>query len=191
MEHHVLTQLHLLLLSALLGAALAAVYDMLRAVRRGVSLRALTHLLDGIYVVLAALALAAFGMRPGGGEVRLYTLLYAALGAALYLLLLSPLLRPLWAFWMASAAQLGRLLLLPANLLLGLIKKLCKLLKKHFHFLRRYATIKRYTWDILLIRRNADGKGGHIHREKDQQNQARSRLRPHAGAAGSHRRRGR
>lgn len=183
-----LPQLRLLLLSSLLGAALAAVYDMLRAVRpRRTGL--VTQALDGVCVALSALTLAAFGMREGGGEVRLYALLHGALGAALYFLLLSPLLRPLWAFWAGSAARLVQLLWLPAAFLGRCAKKLCKSAKKLFHFLRHYATIRGYKWEILLIRRRAEDKGGRLHREKGQKNKARTRLYPHAGATGSHRRR--
>lgn len=188
-----LPQLQLLLLSVLLGTAGASVYDMLRSVRlRRRRSRLLTHLLDGVYVILAALALAAFGFRAGGGEVRIYALLYAALGAALYFLLAAPLLRPLWAFWTDTAARLLGILWLPAAFLGRSAKKLCKLAKKDFHFLRRYATIKRYRWEFLPIHREATGKGGREHREKGKKDKARSRFHHHAGADrsdGRHRRR--
>lgn len=187
-----LPQLQLLVLSVLLGAAGATVYDLLRAVRlRRRRARLLTHLLDGAYVALLALALAAFGLRLGGGEVRLYTLLHAALGAALYFLLAAPLLRPLWAFWTDAAAELLRLFWLPAAFLGRLAKKIGKKAKKDFHFLRRYATIKRYRWEFLPIHRGSDGKGGRVHREKDQKDKARPRVHPRAGAGGAHRRGGR
>ena len=194
MENHVLPQLQLLLLSALLGAAGAAVYDLLRAIRlQRRRDRLLTHLLDGVYVALAALALAAFGLRLGGGELRLYTLLHAALGAVLYFLLAAPLLRPLWAFWTDAAAELLRLLWLPASLLGRLAKKILKKAKKDFHFLRRYATIKRYRWEIVLVRRSAVGKGGRVRREKSKKgkkDKARPRLHHRSGAGGADRRGG-
>lgn len=192
MENHVLPQLQLLALSVLLGVAGATVYDLLRAVRlqrRRTAL--LTHLLDGAYVVLLALALAAFALRLGGGEVRLYTLLHAALGAVLYFLLASPLLRPLWAFWADTGAELLRLLWLPAVFLGKTAKKIGQKAKKDFLFLRRYATIKRYRWDFIPIHRGADGKGGRVHREKGEKDKARTRFHPHAGAGGPHRRGGR
>ena len=189
MENHVLPQLQLLVLSILLGAAGATVYDLLRAVRlRRGSARGLTHLLDGAYVTLSALALAAFGVRLGGGEVRIYTLLHAALGAALYFLLAAPLLRPLWDFWADAAAQLLRFSQLPFSLLWRAAKKLCKLAKKLFHFLRRYATIRRYRWEYVLIHSRADRKGGHFHREKGTENKARAQFHHHAGAGGADRR---
>jgi spore cortex biosynthesis protein YabQ len=183
MENHVLPQLQLLLLSVLLGAAGAFVYDMLRSIRlRSSHARLMTQLLDGLFVVLAALALGAFGFRQGGGEVRPYILLYTLLGAALYYLLAAPLLRPLWSFWADTAAQLLRLMWLPAKTMGRFSKKLCKLAKKDFHFLRRYATIKRYKWDFLLVHRGANGKGGRVHREKGKKDKARSRFHHHAGA---------
>ena len=192
MENHVLPQLQLLVLSVLLGAAGATVYDLLRAVRlQRRRARLLTHLLDGVFVALLALALAVFALRLGGGEVRLYTLLHAALGAALYFLLAAPLLRPLWAFWTDSAAEALRLLWLPAAFLGRLTKKIGKKAKKDFQFLRRYATIKQYKWDFVLIHRRAVGKGGRVHREKSKKDKTRTRFHPHAGAGGSHRRGGR
>ena len=192
MENHVLPQLQLLVLSVLLGAAGATVYDLLRAIRlQRRRARLLTHLLDGAYVTLLALTLAAFCLRLGGGEVRLYTLLHAALGAALYDLLAAPLLRPLWTFWTDAAAALLHLFALPAAFLGRLAKKISKKAKKDFHFLRRYAKIKQYRWEFLLIHRGADGKGGRIHREEGKKDKARPRLYPGAGAGGSHRRGGR
>ena len=189
MENHILPQLQLLVLSVLLGAAGATVYDMLRSIRlQRRRAHLLTNLLDGVYVALAALALAAFGLRLGDGEVRIYTLLHAALGAALYFLLAAPLLRPLWAFWTDAAAELLRLLWLPASFLGHLAKKIGQKAKKDFQFLRRYATIKRYRWDFVPIHRGADGKGGRVHREKSEKDKTRTRFHSHAGADRPHRR---
>ncbi|MBE6989799.1 MAG: hypothetical protein E7426_03525 [Ruminococcaceae bacterium] len=183
MENHVLPQLQLLVLSLLGGAAAAAIYDMLRAIRlRRRDDRLLTHLLDTVYVALAALALAAFGRRPGGGELRLYALLHMALGAALYFLLAASLLRPLWAFWAGTAADWARLLRLPAAVFLSLAKKIGQKAKKVFYFLRKYVKIGNYKWEFLLVHRRDDRKGGRIHREKQQKDTPRPRLRPHAGA---------
>jgi len=189
MENHVLPQLQLLVLSVLLGAAGATVYDLLRAVRlQRRRDRLLTDLLDGIYVALAALALAAFGMRLGDGEVRLYTLFHAALGAVLYFLLAAPLLRPLWAFWTDAAAAAGHLLWLPVLFLGRIAKKIGRKAKKDFQFFRRYVTIKQYRWDFVPLHREADGKGGRVHREKNKKDKTRTRFHPHAGAGGPHRR---
>ena len=67
MENHVLQQLQLLGLSALLGAAGAAFYDMLRSIRlRRRQNRTLTHLLDGLYVALALLVFSVIALRLGG-----------------------------------------------------------------------------------------------------------------------------
>lgn len=170
-----LQQLRLLALSGLLGAIGAILYDMLRAVRllRRRS-RPLTHLLDGLYAMLVLLAMSVFALRLGGGEMRLYMLLGTVLGAVLYFVLPSPLLRPVWDFWTGAAAETLRLLRLPFTLCLRLMKKLCKTVKKDFLFLRKYAKIKKYKWEFVLLRRHADGGGGTKHREKDKKRKKRS-----------------
>ncbi len=175
MENHVHQQLQLLALSALLGAAGAVLYDLLRAVRlRRRQSRPLTHLLDGLYVLLGLLVMSLFTLRLGGGELRLYMLLGTGLGAVLYFLLPAPLLRPLWDFWTDAAAETVRLLILPFSLLRARIKKLCKLAKKDFLFLRKYAKIRKYKWEFVLLRRAAAGGGGTKHREKGKKEQKRT-----------------
>ncbi len=169
-----LQQLRLLALSALVGAAGAAFYDMLRAVRmtRRRS-RALTHLLDGLYAALVLLVMSLFALRLGQGELRLYMLAGTALGAGLFFLLPSPLLRPVWDFWVAAAAETVRLLLRPLSLLRFPVKKLCKTAKKVFHFFRKCAKIKYYKWENVTLRKKARREEGAKHREKGKEKQKR------------------
>lgn len=168
MENHVVQQLCLLGLSALLGSGGALLYDILRTAvhlrrrERGV----LTHLADGLYAVLMLAVLAVFMRRWGGGELRLFMILGILGGAAFYFLLPAALLRPLWNFWAQTADETVRLLCLPAALLGKLAKKVFRRAKKDFLFYRKYARIRRYKWDFILIHRRIGGKGGRIHREK-------------------------
>ena len=186
MENHVLQQLQLLGLSALLGAAGAAFYDMLRSIRlRRRQNRTLTYLLDGLYVALALLVLSVFALRLGGGQLRLYMLLGTMLGAGLYFLLPASFLRPLWDSWTDVAAEVLRLLWLPPAFLLGLVKNLCKTAKRGFLFLRKYAKIKNYRWEFAQLYRRADGKGGRKHREKGKKDRAETQFHHHAGVDGS------
>lgn len=168
MENHVVQQLCLLGLSALLGGGGALLYDILRtAVRlRHRARTALTHLADGLYAVLMLAVLAVFMRRWGGGELRLFMVLGILGGAAFYFLLPAALLRPLWDFWAQTADETLRLLCLPAALLGKLAKKVFRVAKKDFLFYRKYAKIKRYKWDFILIRRRMGSKGGRLHREK-------------------------
>ena len=66
--------------------------------------RRLTHALDGMYLLAVAPALLWYALRVGEGELRLVMLSAMGLGALLYVLALSPLLRPLWDFWLSAAA---------------------------------------------------------------------------------------
>ena len=167
MENHVLEQLALLARSALLGTAGAALYDMLRSIRlRRRRDRLITHLLDGLYVVALLLAMGAFVLRLGDGELRLYMLLGTLLGAAAYYLLPAAALRPLWDFWVDVAAQTLRLLWMPVAFCLRLMKKFQQRAKKHFLFLRKYAKIKKYKREFIPLHGHAGGKGGKRHREK-------------------------
>ena len=107
-------QLDALWRSLFLGAALALLYDGLRALRmRRRTRRALTDLLDALYCLFLAAALLAFTLRVGRGELRLYMLAFALLGAVLSFTLLSPLLRPLWDFWAGCLFAFARLLRAP------------------------------------------------------------------------------
>ena len=174
MENHVVQQLCLLGLSALLGGGGALLYDILRTAVR-VHRRArplLTHLTDGLYAAAMLAVLAIFMRRFGGGELRLFMLLGILSGAAFYFLLPAALLRPLWNFWAEVAAETLRLLCLPIAALGRLTKKILRRAKKDFLFYHKYAKIKRYKWDFILIHRRIDGKGGRIHRERRKKKKA-------------------
>ena len=131
-------QLDALWRSLFLGAAFALLYDGLRALRlRRRTRRALTDLLDALYCLFLAVALLAFTLRIGQGELRLYMLAFIALGAYLSFALLSPLLRPLWDFWADCLFAFARLLRAPLLLVKKYYGKLHKFAKKLFLFSRR------------------------------------------------------
>lgn len=134
------------LTAAALGAAAAAVYDLLRPVRlRRRKNRRLTHVLDGVYLLAVAPALLWYALRVGEGELRLVMLSAMGLGALLYVLALSPLLRPLWDFWLGAAAATARLLWRPVSWMAALAKKIAAAGKKAFPFRRKCAMIKKKT----------------------------------------------
>lgn len=176
MENHVVQQLCLLGLSVLLGAGGALLYDIIRtAVRlRRRARNWLTHLADGLYAIAMLAVLAVFTRRYGGGELRLFMVLGILGGAALYFLLPAALLRPLWEFWAETVAQTLHLLCVPAALIGKLMKKFYRRAKKDFLFYRKYAKIRRYKWDFILIHRRIGGKGGRIHRERRKKNKAKT-----------------
>ena len=153
------SQLAAFLGAVCLGMALGLVYDLLRALRlwaggRGISL------LDGVYCLVAGVSLFYFTLRFGDGELRLYMLLCTAGGFALFFLLFSALLRPLWDFWRECAAAALAIVLSPAVWLLRLLKKILVRQKKHFLFLKKWFTIIGKRWRVVLLRRGKPGKGG-------------------------------
>lgn len=178
-------QLRALGAALLLGAALALVYDLLRALRlrRG---RALTAALDGLYCVAVAVSLTAFSLRVGNGELRLYMLLGTLGGATLFFVLLSPLLRPLWAFWADVLGALLRLFLLPVHGVKIFSGKLHKFCKKGFLFLKNAAIIKNWERAARTARLQAEKRGGWTHGAKEQRQAARGKpLGRKAGGAGA------
>ncbi|MEI3124140.1 MAG: spore cortex biosynthesis protein YabQ [Oscillospiraceae bacterium] len=136
MENYVTAQLAALCKAVLLGWLSGCVYDLLRSVRllRRRS-RALTHTLDALYGAALLLALLGFALHVGGGQLRLYMLLGAAAGCALYFWAFRGIFRPLWGFWTGAAASMAALLARPARFALKTAKKIGRFLKKHFHFL--------------------------------------------------------
>ena len=144
MENYISDQLVSFLRAALLGLMAGVVYDLLRAVRlRRRRSRALTHILDAVYVLSALLVLFLFTLRQGQGELRLYMLLAMVLGLSFYFLLLGSIFRPLWAFWVDVLASLLKFLWKPAGFLLCCGKKFQIYIKKLFYFWCKYATINR------------------------------------------------
>lgn len=142
MENYISDQLISFLRAAVLGLMAGVVYDLLRAVRlRLLRSRALTHVLDAVYVLSALLVLFLFTLRQGQGELRLYMLLAMVLGLSFYFLLLGSIFRPLWSFWVDVLASLLKILWKPAGFLLRCGKKFQIYIKKLFYFWCKYATM--------------------------------------------------
>lgn len=90
MELPVFFQAEQAALAALLGVLLAALYDLLRALRR--VLPGAAGFADGLFALVFFLSMLAFALYPGQGVFRLGFFLEIALGAAAYFLTLSRLL---------------------------------------------------------------------------------------------------
>lgn len=82
MELPVLLQLRELGLALATGAAFALFYDLLRPLRRG---RALTTLLDLLYVLTVSVCLLFFALYAGRGRLRLFALAAMAVSGSLCL----------------------------------------------------------------------------------------------------------
>lgn len=154
-------QLSALWRSLFFGAALALLYDGLRAIRlRRRTHHALTALLDALYCLLLLTALLAFSLRVGNGELRLYMLAFIALGAAVSFRVLSPRLRPLWDFWAECLFAFAALLRAPFRTAGKYMKKLHKFAKKLFLFSQRTLIMKNYRRSARRERHAAERKGG-------------------------------
>ncbi len=95
MELPVSTQLRELLLALAAGCGFGLLYDLLRLLGRGRILRALADLL---YSLLVLGGLLLFALYAGRGRLRLFALAAMGCSGALWLALVSPLLRRLFRF---------------------------------------------------------------------------------------------
>ena len=173
-----------------LGGAAALLYDLLRAIRfRRRRSRLLTDALDALYCLALAVLFFAFALRIGGGELRLYMLFAAFLGAALYFALLARLFRPLWDFWAGTFFALLRLLRLPLDALKIFYGKLTKLCKRLFLFLRNCFIIKAYRRSVRRIDRRSGRKEERTHGRQSERTHGRVHAPRDRGTA-DHRHRG-
>ena len=100
-------------------------------------------------------------------------LLGAAAGCVLYFWAFRGIFRPLWGFWTGAAASMAALLARPARFALKTAKKIGRFLKKHFHFLRRCATMKLYRWRFHRMQRSSEeGKGRNVRAKEKEDRQA-------------------
>ena len=144
MELYLRLQVQTIAAAFAMGCAAALVYDLLRTLRLARRRRLVTHLTDLAYVLAVGWAFLRFALSIGQGELRLYVLPCAALGAWAYLRLLAPILRPVWRFWVGAAAQMGRMLRRPAEILCHFCKKVWKSAQKAIAFLKKNSKIKIY-----------------------------------------------
>lgn len=166
MENYVAGQLECLGQALLLGLVGGVAYDLLRAVRLRWRRRWLTHVSDAIYAVVLGLAIFLFAMGRGQGELRLYMLGGIALGGVVYFAFFSCLIRPLWEFWMDTAAALLIFLWRPVAWTIEFIKKVACMAKKYFYFWRKYATITMYSSKYKKQGNSVRGGQRHEKRQK-------------------------
>lgn len=128
-------------LSALLGAALGLIYDILRLARRGArrvhASAVLTALCDLLFWLVSAASIFLFAMTVTGGVLRLYAIFGTAAGMTLWFLTLSPALLHVGDAIIAAAAAALRFIFTPLRLLCKFsgdcTKKLLRFIKKPFN----------------------------------------------------------
>ena len=116
--------------AVLCGAALGLWYDLLRLPRLLLASRAAEAAADLTFCLGAALALFTLGLGPGGGQLRLYMCVCAALGFCLWRAAPGSFLARGQAF---LAARLRRAAQQRPRRAFR-VKKFIKLAKKHLHF---------------------------------------------------------
>lgn len=144
MELYIRLQAQTIAAALALGAAAVLVYELLRTVRINWRRRWVTHLTDAVYVLALLWALLRFALAIGQGELRLYVLPCATLGAFFSWRFLAPFFRGVWQFWWGAAVQMGRWLCRPVVFFLHFCKKIWVLAQKAIAFLKKIGKIKLY-----------------------------------------------
>ena len=144
MELYIRLQLQTMGAAFGLGCGAMLVYDLLRTVRLARRRRAATHETDRLEVLAGGGALLRCALSSGRGELRLYVLPCAALGAFFSLKVLAPIFRPVWRFWLEAAVQMGRYLWRPVQLFWHFCKKVWHSAEKVIAFLKKNSKIKIY-----------------------------------------------
>lgn len=144
MELYIRLQVQTIAAAFAMGCAAALLYDLLRTLRLARRRRTVTHLTDLVYVLAVGWAFLQFALAIGQGELRLYVLPCAALGAIFSWRILVPLFRPIWQFWLGAAVHMGRLLWQPVRMLLHFCKKVWISVEKAIAFFKKYCKIKLY-----------------------------------------------
>lgn len=129
-------------LSLYAGVMAGLVYDLLRTLRRAFRLRAVTMVSDALFWCVCALGMFALGLSAGGGEQRLFMLILAFLGGALYFLTVSPLVLEFGAFMTGILGRVLRFLTTPLRWMYRYLEKFRRFLKKAFPYLKKRFTIR-------------------------------------------------
>ena len=144
MELYIRLQVQTIAAAFAMGCAAALLYDLMRTLRLARRRRTMTHLTDLVYVLAVGWAFLQFALAIGQGELRLYVLPCAALGAIFSWWMLVPFFRPIWQFWLGAAVYMGRLLWQPVRMLLHFCKKVWISAEKAIAFFKKYCKIKLY-----------------------------------------------
>lgn len=172
MEVNLLTQAVTFGGAVLLGAALGLVYDFFRVLRRRLRLPLLGTVLDLLFWVLVTVGLFLYAILKGGGQLRLYMTVALFLGAVVYFLTLS---RPALIFADLVADALTaffRILVLPVIILARFAKKLKNFSKQHFHYAKKWYSIKLIPEDMEDLTRRASGDPERRRRGADKKGRA-------------------
>ena len=105
----------------LLGVGVGLLYDLLRQLRLLAPRRWMAEGLDLLFWLLACLALFLCGILFGGGQVRLYMVLWLTLGATAYFAVLSGKMRRLLAALAQGIGNIFRVLLAPLRWLYAVL----------------------------------------------------------------------
>ncbi|MBQ3404990.1 MAG: spore cortex biosynthesis protein YabQ [Oscillospiraceae bacterium] len=125
-----------------LGLACGVFYDLLRAIRRRLPVRAVTALCDGLFCLVSVTALMLLGLTVGEGRQRVFMAVFALLAGGIYACTLSPGVFKLWSAVVGIAA-------VPLGLIRSGLRFFYVFLKKVFHFVIDGVII---TWYKFIMR---------------------------------------
>ena len=162
-------QIYMLCESVLLGCLIALSYDLIRVLRRKLCTRTkLALFIDLLYSLSVVITICIFTLVAGEGELHLYMILFAAMGAALYFLSLSALCLPVLSIIIEILAFMLYVLYIPLQQFMKFMKHIADFVQKHFYFAKNHAILKQYINISRSVRKQANNrKGGILYGSQD------------------------
>lgn len=141
-----------------LGVAVGLLYDLFRILRVRIPWRVMGGFLDLVFWLLVTAALFVYTVAVGDGRVRFFLVAAILGGAVAYFLLLSRWALKLGYLFADLLGLLWRLLTLPVTGLLAICKKIKKIAKNHFHYVRKWYRIRQIPKEMETGKRGGTGR---------------------------------
>ena len=161
-----------------LGVAVGLLYDLFRILRVRIPWRVMGGFLDLVFWLLVTAALFVYTVAVGDGRVRFFLVAAILGGAVAYFLLLSRWALKLGYLFADLLGFLWRLLTLPVTGLLAICKKIKKIAKNHFHYVRKWYRIRQIPKEMETGKRGGTGREDQKSGAADQNRGARAAHRP-------------
>lgn len=128
--------------SLVLGMAFGVVYDIFRTLRRRMHSPLVTFFTDILFCVIICAAVFLMGYTIGGGRIRVYMAVSAALGAAVYFALLSRFVLKILDLIARFVLYVAAAMVFPFKIVKNFLKKMLIFLKNFFYYNKKRYTMK-------------------------------------------------
>ncbi|MEG1633128.1 MAG: spore cortex biosynthesis protein YabQ [Oscillospiraceae bacterium] len=147
-------------LALIAGVALGLAYDLVKAFRLKLRSPFFTASADVLFCLAAALGLFAFGLGPGGGQLRIFMLIFIGVGTAVYAGLISSTALPVFGAFAGATMRSIRVLLRPAVKIAAKTKIIAQKAKNVFQKIITWFTITNSYRHMSPKGGDSEGGGG-------------------------------